>query len=461
MSESSAVEQEQEAPVRREAAAGPLMPQWFIKGFYVVFTVFCIVSIFLIVNSVITQRSLTAALIVIGGDAENDAADPEGPEVAEAMNDLLARPRLAFLYLNQALLQPEHDDMRMAHVLALRKAIAWGENSARRDVIEKVLDNMDDDGQISADFSLTDDMREVLADLVAERRADTGMTYAEDQITEMLAWLADGYPGKPKGPEKRRLKAVGTEYGKEVFVGAEEDALEALAAEWGGSADPTKKGAARAFAVMLEKDRAQLDAAAEAACVEEAERWEGLYRAGIINIAEASRKTAEEIARLLATGEIGRLDHPHLYQYMSLLQHPFEEVRQQVAQGCWALRYNRFAFMFLSEFATRTAINPSMAVETARFTREEHEREMAKANRRRIQEAIDLLARVTIDYLQDPGPYVLNVADDDDFVRKQVVGRLQEIVDEETVGHLAEAALQRVREVDMARPDGPILFGAP
>ena len=461
MSEPSAVEQEQETPVRREAATGPLLPQWLIKGLYAVFTVFCIASVFLIANSVIIQRSLTGALEVVGGDAQNEAAGADTPETGEAMDALLAHPKQAFLYLNQALLQPEHEDPRMARALALRKAIAWGVNSARLDVIEQILAEMDDEGLISADFALTDDMREVLTDLVAERRADEGMTYAEDQITDMLAWLTDGYPGKPKGPEKRRLKAVGAEYDKRGFVGHELKALEALHEEWDRNAEPAHKSAAGAFAGMIAKSRAELDPAAATLCEQEAVRWEGLYRSGMISLATASRKTAQEIARLTAAGEVRAMDHPHLYQYMSLLNHQFEEVRDEIGEGCWALRYNRFAFMFLSEFATRTAINPSMAVETARFTREEHEREMKKANHRRILEAIELLTRVGIDYLQNPDPYILNVRDDHDFVRKQVVGRLEEIIDEETIGALAQAALLRVREADMARPDGPILFAAP
>ncbi len=461
MSEPSAVEQEQEAPVRREAATGPLLPQWFIKGFYAVFTVFAIVSIFLIVTSVIAQGSMTAALSVIGGDAEVDAADPEGPEAAAAMDDLLVHPKEGFLYLNQALLQPEHEDARMLRALALRKAIAWGVNSARRDAIGKVLDNMEEDGQVSADFALTDDLREVLADLVAERRSDPGMTYAEDQITSVLAWLGDGYPGKPKGPETRRLKALGTEYGKKRFAKSELAALAAVMEKWGPDSARVPKNVAGPLGKMLRGERAELDPDAAALCEEEAERWEDLYRNGMACLAIASRKTALEIARLTAAGEVRTLDHPHLYQYLSLLDSRFEEVRDEIGKGSWELRHNRFTFMFLSEFATRTAINPAMAVETARFTREEHEREMSKANRRRILEAIDLLARVAVDYVQDPGPYILNVADDDEFVRQQVVGRLREIVDEETIGPLAEAALQRVREADMARPGGPILFAAP
>ena len=454
MSEPSAIEEEQQAPVLREAEAGPLLPRWFIVTFYVVFSVFSVYSIIHITRSLTIQHALTGAVDVVNGAVDRPAADLDSPEGQKALAVLKRHSSRALLYLNQALLQNEENDPRMARAMALRKAADWGRTSARRDVIGRIVEKMTDEGVLAGDFTVDEEMQQVLEEMVVERRA-AEMTYVEDRITDVLDWLAEGYPGQPTGPEKRRLSALKKQLAKKVFVGAEAKALEALMAQWRGDSNAAAREAAEAFDDMLAGQRAQLSPEATALCVERADQWEQRYRDGMIRIAQAGRQMAAEI------GRSGRfLDHPHIYQYLSLLDHRFDEVRREANRGAWELRHSRFAFLFVSYFASKTAINPSMAVETVRLTREEHEREMREANVRRMREAVALLGRLGVDYVQDRDSYQLRVGKRDDFVRKHVVGKLHELADEELIADLVEKALADIRRADVARPGGPLFFAA-
>ncbi|MHC4593218.1 MAG: hypothetical protein ACYS8L_11080, partial [Planctomycetota bacterium] len=247
--------------------------------------------------------------------------------------------------------------------------------------------------------------------MVAERRANAGLTYVEDRITDVLDWLAKGHPGQPKGPEKRRLRALAELYAKRVFLGAEERALRVLMAEWRDDPDPVAQGAADAFDKMLAQQRTELSPEAEALCTQRADEWEQRYREGMTRLAQAGVRMTERIL-----GEYMFVDHPHIYQCLTLLNHRFEEVRQAVAAEAWTLRHNQFTIRFLAYFATSTAINPFMAVETVRLTREENERRMRRAKDRRMREAVRLLGRIGVEYVEHPQDYDLGVRDPDEFV---------------------------------------------
>jgi len=188
--------------------------------------------------------------------------------------------------------------------------------------------------------------------------------------------------------------------------------------------------------------------------VGEADRLEGTYEAGMTSLAQASRLVVEQIVGLMEKGK--RLDHPHIYQYLSLLNHRFSGVWEQTAEGAWLLRHNQFTIRFLSFFATKTTINPFLAVETLRLTREEHEREMRRANIRRMRRAVALLGRIGVDYIQNRDAYETIVRDPDEFVRRFVVGALVEVADEESIADLVEAALADMRAADASRPGGPL-----
>jgi hypothetical protein len=152
------------------------------------------------------------------------------------------------------------------------------------------------------------------------------------------------------------------------------------------------------------------------------------------------------------------LDHPHIYQYCSLLAHRFPQVREQVGEGVWLLRHNEFCVRFLSYFATRTTINPFMAVETERLTREEHQRMMREANERSMRAAARLLGRLGVDYIVNRDEFDLEVPDQDEFIRKFIISALTEVEDEPVIAELVDQIMGELRAADLRRPGGPLFF---
>jgi len=269
----------------------------------------------------------------------------------------------------------------------------------------------------------------------------------------VLAWLAKGHPGKPTGQERKRLSALQEQYAKKAFLGTEAAALKALAVEWAQDPDPTAKEAAAQFEKMLAGQRTELSEKAKALCAKRADEWEGRYRDGMIYVAGASRDMAAEIVR---TGAF--LDHPHIYQYVSLLEHRFDGVRREVAEGVWLMRHDRFTVRFLAESVRKTAINPFLAVPTQRLTREEREREMKRANERRMKEVVRLMGQLGVDYIEHPDDYKDMDKDPDEYVRKFIIGALLEVSDEPAISELVKEALTEMRQADQAQPRGPRLF---
>jgi hypothetical protein len=198
---------------------------------------------------------------------------------------------------------------------------------------------------------------------------------------------------------------------------------------------------------MLLDQKSELTPEESALCSEKADEWEGQYRLGMTYMARAGSALASYWAGM----EDGpRLDHPHIYQYLAMLDSRYPEVREQVSRGAWDLRHNRFTIRFLSYFATKTAINPFMAVETVRMTREENERAMRRSNLRRMREAIRVLGEIGVDYMASPDDYDLGVAEPDNFVRKWVVAALYEIADEDAISDVVGEALSELREADQS-----------
>jgi len=453
MSEANGVEKEQQAPTTRERATGPLVPGWFKTLFYALFGPFCVVAIVYIAYSVHVQSQLTWATRVVVGDL-TQMADLSSPEGRRAVEVLSKHALSGWIYLNQELLRDEVDDGRMARLLALRKAAAWGRTSTRREIVREMVAHMTDTGAVEGDFTVSDEMRAVLAEMAAERRADPEMTYAENRVTEVLEWLAAGHPGQPKGPEKRRMQALQRQLAKTVFVGVEAKALAHLAEEWAESSDARAKEAAVQFSAMLENKKAALSPEAEAYCMERADYWQAQYEEGMHRAASVGLELLDTV---LTEGK-KRIDHPHIYQYLSLLGDPVEGVREEVAKGAWLFRGNKFGIRFLSYYGTKTAINPVMAVETVRLTKEEHERKMRRENSDRLRASIELLGRIGADYALNSAEYDLGVRDQDAYMRTFVVHALQQLKDERSVGALAEQALDAVRQADARRPGGRLFF---
>ncbi|MFO8006835.1 MAG: hypothetical protein R6V05_03775 [Candidatus Brocadiia bacterium] len=450
--EQAQVEQQQEAPVRRERETGRLLPRWVKRTIYAVFGPLGLIAIVLIGRSLVVQHRLTFAVDAIEGDLESTLSSLSAPLGEQAMQILQSHPVDAFLFCNQELLQEEADDARMARALALRKAIQWGDITRKRNLLRRVVDAMDEEGRLRSDALEPGDI-EVLARLVEQRRAEPERTYAEDRITDVLEWIVEGTPTQPTGVERRRMTSLLMQYEKKSFVAGVAEALDQLRQEWSVSDDQTARSAAEKFAVMLEDQAVGLTEAEAELCRQRADAWEDLYRNGTVLLARAGRTVLEDIVRQ------GRfLDHPHIYQYISILGNRFGRVRRHVADGVWMLRHNVFAIRFLGEFAARANINPVMAVETVRLTREEHERMMRRANDRRMLECVRLLGRLGVDYVRNTDEYELTRAEEpNEFVRRYVVHTLETLEEDERVGAEATRALEQIRQADNARPGGPIL----
>jgi hypothetical protein len=161
------------------------------------------------------------------------------------------------------------------------------------------------------------------------------------------------------------------------------------------------------------------------------------------------------------------VDHPHIYQYLSLLGYryeigapeKFEGVRELVYDGVYAMRRRKFTLYFLRYFGRKTAINPVMAVETERLTKEQHEREMRETNSERVRNAQKLMTDVFADYLDNPEAYIDKedpqfdgAAEVQDYVRAKLIHPMQDLIEDPTFGEHARQQLEKMRQ--LAREHG-------
>ncbi len=447
------LEEQQEAPAMRERATGPLVPRWFKVVFYLSFGALCLAAVAYVSHSFIVQRRVTGAVETIVGGLERHPSSLESGPAQEALRTLKRHPRDSFLYCNQELVRDEVTDPRMARALALRRAIEWGTISTRRNALRKVAAAMGEEGRVDA-AALDEQTIDILREMVQERRGDPEMTYAQRRITEVMDWLVKGAETQPTGVEKRRVQSLLAKYEKKQFVAEDAAALLALMEKWSTSAKAVQREAAGAFQKMLEGEKTSLSPEGAELCARRADHWEGLYRQGM----ELLSKTSTIMLGEILEQDIF-LDHPHIYQFITLLGDRFDKVRENISDGLWMLRHNYFGARFISRFASRTRINPVMAVETVRLTREEHERIMRAANDRRMQECTKLLIRIGMDYVKNKSRYDLHRAEDpDEFMQKYVIHTLELLAEDERVADLIEDAMPRLREADQQRPGGPVLF---
>lgn len=453
MSDLSQVEREQAVPLEREPALGPLVPRWFKVVFYGVFIPVSLLGIWGIAMSVLTQRSLTTAVSSIRGGLTDRIASLSSPEAQQPLEVLRKEARYAFLYCNQEILQNEVNDPRMARALALQKALDWGDVSAQREVVSQIVQHMDETGHLLPGFQVTPDMLAVLKRMVEERRNAPGLTYAEDRITAVLQWLAEGQPGQPIGPEKQRLNGLLGQLNKKLYVGREAAALTELIKEWKLSKDPPAGSAAAKFQTMLAGKPAKLSPEEAEYVTKQAADYQKRFQDGMTRLAQAAGMMLDEVLRQKIY-----LDHSHIYQYLTLLGYELDPVRKNVVEGAWALRQNPYVAIYLAEFVRTTTINPVMAAETERLTKEEHERQMNAQNTLRRRESVSLLGRTGLDYIAHPDQYSFGVADPDEFVRERITHTLEEVADDESVADLAGPALKALRDEDAKRPGTHKLF---
>lgn len=446
------VEKEQETPLMREPATGPLVPRWFKWTFYLLLGSLAVVGLGFLTRSLAVQANLTDALATIRGNLQRNLP-LDSPEAQQAIVVLGGHPRYSFLYCNQEILQNEEDDPRMVRAMALRKAIRWGKISRRRDVISTILQNMDEEGRLDREFVLSSEITEVLSRMAEERIANPELSYAEKRITDVIQWLARGATTRPKGPEKDRLRALQEQLQKKYYVTEEAAALKALIESWNQSSEPLERKAAEHFGLMLQQERTALPSEVARHCGEEADRLEDLYRRGMVRLADASHRM---LGKVVQRGMF--LDHPHINQYLKLLRHRYEGIRKFVRKGVWILRHDKYTVMFLSDFLDKVNINPVMAVETERLTKEEHERVMRRENNRRRRAALELLTRIVLDYLRNPDPYLPRVEDPDRYLRQHVTHVMEELADDRLLGDRIQQSLAELRQADRNRTTGPRLF---
>jgi len=455
MDELSQVEQEQETPIEREPVTGPLVPRWFKVGFYVFFVPLGVLAVWSIVQSLRTQHALSAAIHLLRGGLTSEVETLADPKAQQALAVMKRKPAYSFLYCNQEILQNEADDPRMARALSLRKALDWGSVSLQREVIGRIVAHMDDRGYLDGSFQITPEMLTVLQDMVRQRRNTPGMTYAEDRITAVLQWLAEGRPTPPLGREKVQLNALLWQLQKKLYVGRDAKTLELLRDEWQNADDPVARSAAAKFTTMLAGGRTELTAQEAQYVARQADRYEKMYRAGMARLSEASSLMLQEV---LSRGIY--LDHPHIFQFLTLLGSNFDRVRENVARGALDLRHNRYTVVYLSQFVRKATINPVMAVETERLTKEEHERLMTAQNVRRRRESVILLGQIGVDFMQHPDQYELGDADPHDFMQKHIIHTLQEVAEDADIADVVATTLEKLRAADAARPGGPRFFTA-
>jgi len=450
MDKQNEIQEDEVVLVEGDKATGPLLPRWLTVLLYTIFIPLAFLALVYIGYSLVVQGRLVSAITTVYGQLGRHVSSLSEPQGQSAVAAIEKHPVYGFLYCNQKLLQKDEDDARMARSLALRKACRWGTISKQREVVRKVAEAMRPDGSVEPDV-LDEQTRLALQEIIRQRESMKETSYAEELVTGALIWLAEGAKTPPTGVEKRRMLSLLSTYEKKMFLGAEAKALQRIEKSWAASPDSLRNAAAQKFALMLRGEKAELTPEEQDMCIKQADEYERLHRLGQVLIARVGKKALSELIR-----KGRRLDHPHIYQYLTLLGHSDEEVRQTVAEGVWLLRHRYFTMRFLGVFASMTAINPVMAVETVRLTRAEHERQMRARNDRRLDEVVRLLGQLGVDYLKDSASY--SERDTPEVVRKYVVHSLESLIDDDRVSDQVAKALDELKKTDRDRPGGPLLF---
>jgi len=413
---------EGEAPAQAgrtvEVATGPLIPRWLLGLIYGVFVPFCVFGFYYIGRAIAVQQRIGAELRLIYGPWQGEPPPLDSPAVREAIDYLKRRPRNGLLYVIQQLMQDELKDPR------------------------ELLANMNLKGQMEPDYRLAPEYKRTLEELLAERRAHPSTSYEEQKITEVLEWLADGRPTPAKGPERRRLAALRTAYEKKLLSSAEKRLLRTIMGRWEQSDNPTQRSATSKFALMLEGKPTELSPEEKALCQQRADEWEALFLRGRVRITQVGVELAKAIQQRQRW-----LDHPELWDLVSLLHERCPEARRNLMEIVYTLRARKFTLVYLREFILKDSVNPVMAVETARLTKSEHEELLREENHRRRIACIELARRIALDYCAEPFQIQgVQAEGSKDFFKANILRPLEAVVEDKEVGTYAQAALDALEQ---------------
>ena len=448
-------------PVERET--GPLLPRWLTVTIWAIFLPWCVFAAVWIAWSMALQFKTQRALRLIGGPWNGEAPAMDSAAIREDLDVFNTSPRDSLLYMIQALRQEPWTDPRMADALALRRVVGWGTESRRRELFGALSANMNDQGELGPDFKLSEEQQEVLKDLIQERRKLERSSYEEQKINDVLQWVADGWPTPPTGTERRRVGSLQSGADKKLLHGPEASAIKAFARQWRASGDPLESSCAAKFELMLNREQTELSPQQSRLCEEVADKQEALYRLGCERLARTALDLIQLIhkqsAERMAAGKAPlRMDHPVIWDIARLLDYPYESVRGSFADGCFVLRRRKYVLIFLSEFIQRSTINPVMAVETTRLTREENIREVRAEMRRLRLSSISVVEAIGKSYYEKPFP-ILGIEPDQQasFVQQRVVGTVESVLGDEDseVAARSQAALEAVQAVRQATQGAP------
>ena len=434
-----------------EVETGPLLPLWLSVTLYILFAPWCVFSLFWIGRSMVVQQSTLGILKRASGPWEGEAPAMDSPAMQKEIEFLRQTPRQSLLYVVQDLCQEEISDPRMARAVSLRKATQWSVESKRRLLFAELLANIEENGEMPLDYRLAPEHAQTLQDFLAERRAHPTTSYEDNKVTEVLQWIADGRPTPPKGPERRRVKSLETGYEKKLFFGTEKRTLKALMKQWRTGGNSQEAGAAAKFERMLEGEHAELSPAERKLCEERADRWEQDYLKGRERL---SHLAVEMVKAINATSV--RMDHPDIWDMAQMLEERHDPARKNLMEAVSLLKERRFTFLYLSQFIQRATVNPVLAMETTRLTKDEHETLLIQQNHRRRAACIEVLERIATDYCNKPFTIEGIAADKQkEFFLGNTVETFSAVVEDRQdreVGAQAQQALSRLQELCASLP---------
>lgn len=434
----------QEESLRRgvELETGELLPRWITVTLWAVFLPFCVFAAFWIGRSIIVQQRIQDYLQVLSGPWEGKPPPMESDVVENGLQLFEEEARPSLLLILQRLIREEIDDPRMARAIALRKATEWGLESRRRQLFEEILQHMSTDGDMPPDYELPPEHRKTLTVLLEERQQRKTVSYEQQKITEVLTWLAQGRPTPPKGPEHRRVRSLQNKYEKRLFVGEEREVLEELAESWPKKDAPVKQSAGTKFALMLEEKPTELTPQETMVCEEVAQGWEDRYMLGEERLTHVARR----LVKYIEANNVF-IDHPEVWEVIRLTQHRHPPARDNMKDAVFALRNRKYCHIFLSNFLLKTAINPVMAVETVRLTKDEHEQQLRAENHRRRMACLEVARDIAKTYCTKPFPIdEVPKQEEPEFFRNHIIEPMETLLEDDDVGAKARQMLDSIDE---------------
>ena len=425
-----------------ERETGRLLPRWVSAIFYIIFVPWCIFAFIWIGASMVIQHRIWGAIEVIGGPWKGEAPAMESPEIKTTIAVLQKEPRDGLLYILQQLQQDEIDDPRMARAIVLKSSIRWAFESRVRLLLNELLENIRETGEMETSYKLSEESIQTLRELLLERQERPSTSNEEQKITEVLLWLAGGRPTPPVGTEQRRLASLKTRYDKNLFFGAESRVLSMIAEEWEASSDPVRRGVAEKFKLMLRGEPAKLSPEEDKLCSDQAAYWERLYLTG----RERLCRVAGELVEIIVRDGI-RLDHPNIWDLVRMLDERYEPASRHIVRALITLKANKYTISYLSEAVLRAGVNPVMAVETAKLTKNAHEQLLKEEQLRRRLASLEVMREIARTYCRkefsiqgvEPGGQ-------DKFFKEKVIRTLKTLINDKQVGERAGAIVDELRK---------------